>query len=38
LPLLFRTGIVGIVKSMLFALLIILITGFLEKRKIRLKL
>ncbi len=38
LPLLFRTGIVGIVKSMLFALLIILITGFLEKRKIRLRL
>jgi len=33
-----RTGTVGILKSILYALIIIGITGFLEKRKIRLKL
>ncbi len=38
LPMVLRTGIVGIIKSLLFALLIILITGLMEKRKIRLKL
>jgi predicted acyltransferase len=38
LPLVLRTGAVGIIKSLLFALLIILIAGFLEKRKIRIKL
>ncbi len=38
LPEALRTAPIGIVKSLLFALLVILITGFLEKRKIRLKL
>jgi predicted acyltransferase len=38
LPLFLRTGGIGIVKSMLYALTIILITGFLEKKKIRLKI
>lgn len=38
LPLMLRTGIVGIVKSLLYALLIILITGLLEKWKLRLKI
>jgi heparan-alpha-glucosaminide N-acetyltransferase len=38
LPMYLREGYVGIVKSLLFALLIILITGVLEKLKIRLKI
>ena len=38
LPLGLRTGYVGIVKSLLFALLIVLITGGLEKLKIKLKI
>lgn len=38
LPLFLRTGVVGIVKSLLFALLIVLLTGWLEKRRLRLKL
>lgn len=38
LPLFLRTGMTGIVKCLLFALLIVLLTGFLEKRKIRLKI
>ena len=38
LPLVLRTGMIGIVKCLLYALLIILITGFLEKRRIRLKI
>ena len=38
LPMYLREGYVGIVKSLLFALLIILITGLLEKLKIRLKI
>jgi heparan-alpha-glucosaminide N-acetyltransferase len=38
LPLFFRTGIVGIIKSLLYALCIILITGWLEKRRLRLKI
>ena len=38
LPLELRTGAVGIVKSLLFALLIVSITGLLEKKRLRLKL
>jgi len=38
LPLGLRTGYVGIFKSLLFALLIVLITGGLEKLKIKLKI
>jgi len=38
LPLFLRTGYIGIVKSLLFALLIVLITGGLEKLKIKLKI
>jgi hypothetical protein len=38
LPLFLRTGYIGIVKSLLFALLIVTITGGLEKLKIRLKI
>lgn len=38
LPLVLRTGLIGIVKCLLYALLIILITGFFEKRRIRLKI
>jgi hypothetical protein len=38
LPLLLRTGYIGIVKSLLFALLIVTITGGLEKLKIKLKI
>ncbi|HLK29046.1 MAG TPA: DUF5009 domain-containing protein [Puia sp.] len=38
LPLFLRTGIVGIAKSFLYAIVIVLITGLLEKRKIRLKI
>lgn len=38
LPLVLRTGYVGILKSLLYALIIILITGLLEKNKIRLKI
>ena len=38
LPAFLRTGAVGIGKSLLFALLIVLLTGVLEKRKLRLKL
>ena len=37
LPLVLRTGIVGIIKCLLYAFVIILITGLLEKKKIRLK-
>jgi len=37
LPMYLREGYVGIFKSLLFALLIILITGVLERLKIRLK-
>jgi len=36
LPLALRTGGIGIVKSLIYSLLIILFTGLLEKRKIRL--
>ncbi len=38
LPLILRTGFVGIIKSLLYALLIILITGVLDKWKLRLKI
>lgn len=38
LPLVLRTGAVGIAKSLLYALVIILITGLLEKWKLRLKI
>lgn len=38
LPVYLRTGVVGILKSLVFALIIVLITGWLEKKKIRLKI
>ena len=38
LPLVLRTGGVGIIKSLLYSLVIIIITGLLEKRRIRLKI
>jgi len=38
LPLVLRTGYIGILKSLLYALIIILITGVLEKNRIRLKI
>jgi predicted acyltransferase len=38
LPLVLRTGMVGIIKCLLYAFIIILITGLLEKKKIRLKI
>ncbi len=38
LPEFFKTGVVGIIKSLLFAYLIIFITGQLEKLNIRLKI
>jgi predicted acyltransferase len=38
LPLILRTGYTGIVKSLLFALLIVTITGGLERLKIKLKI
>ena len=38
LPLVMRTGVAGIIKSLVFALLIVIITGWLEKRRLRLKI
>ena len=38
LPVFFRTGAVGLLKSLLYAILIVLITGLMEKRNIRLKI
>jgi predicted acyltransferase len=38
LPQSFLTGWIGLIKSLLFALLIIALTGFMEKFKIRLKI
>jgi predicted acyltransferase len=38
LPHAVRTGEAGILKSLLFALLIVLVAGWLEKRKLRLKI
>ncbi len=36
LPSVFRTGVAGVAKSLVFAFLIVLLTGVLEKRKIKL--
>lgn len=33
-----NTGLIGIVKCLLFALMVVLLTGWLEKRRIRLKI
>jgi heparan-alpha-glucosaminide N-acetyltransferase len=38
LPLFLRTGIIGLIKSLLYAWIIILIVGWLERRRIRLKI
>ncbi|WP_051538523.1 hypothetical protein [Prolixibacter bellariivorans] len=38
LPIALRTGFIGILKSLIFALLVVLLTGWLEKHKIKLKL
>jgi hypothetical protein len=38
LPIFFRTGGVGLLKSFIYALLIVLFTGILEKKNIRLKI
>jgi hypothetical protein len=38
LPLFLRTGMIGVIKSLLYASLLIFITGLLEKRKLRLKI
>ncbi len=38
LPMFLRTGGAGIIKSLMYALLIVIITGMLEKRRIRLKI
>lgn len=38
LPLQLRDGAIGIVKSLLYALAIIVFTGLLEKKNIRLKI
>jgi predicted acyltransferase len=38
LPLFLRTGVLGLFKSMIYALLIIVLTGLLEKWKLRLKI
>lgn len=38
LPLFLRTGVVGIIKSLLYALIIIMITGLMEKIRLRLKI
>jgi len=38
LPIFLRTGIVGIIKSFIYAILIVMITGLLERRRIRLKI
>ena len=38
LPFFIRTGWAGVIKSLLFALIIVLITGWLEKRRLRLKI
>jgi predicted acyltransferase len=37
LPLIIRTGWMGVIKSLVFALAIVIITGWLEKRRLRLK-
>ena len=38
LPLIMRTGVAGIIKSLLFALVIVLITGWLKKKHLVLKI
>ncbi|MGN6532577.1 MAG: DUF5009 domain-containing protein [Ginsengibacter sp.] len=38
LPLFIRTGLLGVIKSLVFALVIVLITGWLQKRRLRLKI
>jgi predicted acyltransferase len=38
LPVVLRIGFIGILKSLIFALLVVLLTGWLEKHKIKLKL
>jgi predicted acyltransferase len=38
LPVFFRTGAVGLAKSLVYAIIIVLATGVLEKRNIRLKI
>ena len=38
LPAFLRTGGIGLAKSLVYALIIVMITGLLEKRKIRLKI
>ncbi len=38
LPLIIRTGWAGVIKSLVFALVIVLITGWLEKRRLILKI
>ena len=38
LPLIIRTGWMGVIKSLVFALVIVLITGWMEKRRLRLKI
>lgn len=38
LPLIIRTGWAGVIKSLVFALAIVLITGWLEKHRLRLKI
>jgi predicted acyltransferase len=38
LPVFFRTGVIGLTKSLLYAILIVLLTGVMEKRNIRLKI
>ena len=38
LPLVLRTGAVGVLKSLVFAFLIVLLTGVLEKKKMRLSI
>ncbi|HVS98652.1 MAG TPA: hypothetical protein VHE54_19300, partial [Puia sp.] len=36
LPVVLRTGVAGVGKSLVFAFLIVLLTGLLEKKRIRL--
>jgi predicted acyltransferase len=38
LPVFLRTGVVGLIKSLIYALIIVFITGLLAKRHLRLKL
>jgi heparan-alpha-glucosaminide N-acetyltransferase len=38
LPLVLRSGDIGLLKSFLFSLLIVMVTGWLEKRKVRLSI